>query len=224
MSSEPLQTWHSETFVAEWSGDDVIADLLTLPRQISAALVADAGAPPRHVVDVGSGPGAFLSVFLRAFPQARGTWTDTSGPMEELGRDGLADFGERVTFVLGDAEDLASVAIDRADVVVTSRMLHHFGAESLQRFYHAAFDLLEPGGFLFNLDHFDSPPGWEERYRRIRDEFTGKRKQELAQHRHKDAFRPPHEHFAWIEAAGFEPPDVPWRTFFTALVAARKPA
>lgn len=224
MTAEPIQTWRSETFVAEWSGDDVLSGMLTLPQQISAALVADAGAPPRHVVDVGSGPGGFLSVFLRAFPQARGTWTDTSGPMEELGRDGLADFGERVTFVLGDAEGLASIPIDRADVVLTSRMLHHFDAESLQRFYRDAFELLEPGGFLFNLDHFGSPSGWEQRYRRIRDQFTGKRKQKLAHHRHEDTMLPLGVNLAWIEAAGFETPDVPWRTFFTALVAARKPA
>jgi ubiquinone/menaquinone biosynthesis C-methylase UbiE len=223
MNPESMQTWHSDTFVAEWSGDDVLADMLKLPRQISAALVADAGPAPTHVVDVGSGPGAYLKTFLRAFPDARGTWTDTSGPMEELGREGLAELGERVTFVLGDAEALSSIPIDRADVVVTSRMLHHFQPESLRRFYRDAFELLTPGGFVFNLDHFASPPGWEQRYRRIRSQFTGKRKQELSQHRHLDAFRPIDEHLPWVEEAGFETPDVPWRTFFTALIAARKP-
>jgi SAM-dependent methyltransferase len=224
VGSEPVETWHSEAFVADWSGDDVLADLLTLPRQISAALVADAGPPPRHVVDVGSGPGGYLGVLLRAFPQARGTWTDTSGPMEELGRDGLAEFGDRVAYVLGDAEELGSIPIERADVVVTSRMLHHFVPESLQRFYRDAFALLEPGGFLFNLDHFGSPPDWEPRYRRIRGQFTGKRKEELAHHRHEDTMLPLRQNLDWVEAAGFEPPDVPWRTFFTALIAARKPA
>lgn len=224
VATEPVETWHSESFVAEWSNDDVLADMLTLPRQISAALVADSGSAPQHVVDVGSGPGGYLSVFLRAFPKARGTWTDTSGPMEELGREGLAEFGDRVTFVLGDAENLASVPIDRADVVVTSRMLHHFDAAGLERFYRAAFELLEPGGFLFNLDHFGSPPGWEQRYRQIRGQFTGKRKQELSQHRHEDTLLPLGETLGWIAAAGFEAPDVPWRTFFTSLVAARKPA
>jgi SAM-dependent methyltransferase len=224
VSGESMQTWHSESFVAEWSGDDVLSDMLTLPRQISAALVADAGEPPEHIVDVGSGPGGYLSVLLRAFPQARGTWTDTSGPMEELGREGLAEFGDRVTFVLGDAEELASIPIDRADVVVSSRMLHHFQAESLERFYRDAFDLLEPGGFLFNLDHFGSPPGWEQRYRQIRGQFTGKRKEELSQHRHEDTMLPLGQTLGYIEAAGFQKPDIPWRTFFTALVAARKPA
>ncbi len=31
------------------------------------------------------------------------------------------------------------------------------------------------------------------------------------------------DHLAWVEAAGFEHPDVPWRTFYTALIVARKP-
>jgi len=169
-------------------------------------------------------PGSYLRIFLNAFPYARGTWTDTSPPMEPLGREGLADLGERVTYRLGDAEELAGIGLEPADVIVTSRMLHHFRAESLQRFYRDAFALLAPGGFLFNLDHFGSPPGWETRYRRIRGQFTGARTKELANHRHEDTMLPLAENLAWIEAAGFEPPDTPWRTFFTALVAAQKPA
>ncbi|MBA3330480.1 MAG: class I SAM-dependent methyltransferase [Actinobacteria bacterium] len=218
-----IPSWRSQSFVAEWAGEDVLADMLALPRRISAALVADSGSPT-HVIDVGSGPGDYLRVFLEAFPYARGTWTDTSPPMEPLGREGLADLGERVTYRLGDAEELAGIGLEPADVIVTSRMLHHFRAESLQRFYRDAFALLAPGGFLFNLDHFGSPPGWETRYRRIRGQFTGARTKELANHRHEDTMLPLAENLAWIEAAGFEPPDTPWRTFFTALVAAQKPA
>ena len=224
MTEASLKAWRSESFVADWAGEDVVADMLTLPRRISAAIVADSGSAPTHVVDVGSGPGGYLRVFLSTFPQARGTWTDTSPPMEVLGRAGLAEFGQRVTYRLGDAEHLAGIGLEPADVIVTSRMLHHFRAESLQRFYCDAFALLVPGGFLFNLDHFSSPPGWEARYRRIRGQFAGARKKELANHRHEDTMLPLAENLAWIEAAGFEPPDTPWRTFFTALVAAQKPA
>ncbi len=81
-----IPSWRSQSFVAEWAGEDVLADMLALPRRISAAIVADSGSTPTHVVDVGSGPGSYLRIFLNAFPYARGTWTDTSPPMEPLGR------------------------------------------------------------------------------------------------------------------------------------------
>lgn len=223
MSAEQqLGSWQSGDYVAEWIGDDVLADLLRLPRQISAALVADAGTRVEHVLDLGSGGGPYLELLLRAFPGARGTWVDSSEPMEAIARERLAALGDRVAYVLGDVERLETMSLEPAQVVVTSRMLHHFSPESLQRFYRAVHDLVTPGGFFFNLDHFGVPGDWEGRYRRIRDQFTGPRKQKLRPHRHDYPLSRIRRHLEWIEAAGFEPPDVPWRTFFTALVAARR--
>lgn len=223
MHAEPLESWHSSSYASAWAGEDVLADLLSLPRRISAALVADAEVSVEHVADVGAGPGAYLHVLLTAFPHARGTWIDSSEPMERLAREQLADLGDRVAYVQADAERLESAAIAPAQVLVTSRMLHHFSPAALRRFYRTAFELLEPGGFFFNLDHFGTPEGWEARYRRIREQFTGPRKNELKPHRHDFPFRVVAEHLEWIAEAGFEPPDVPWRTFFSALIAARKP-
>jgi SAM-dependent methyltransferase len=143
--------------------------------------------------------------------------------MERLARERLGDLEDRVAYVNANAERLEAVDVEPAQVVVTSRMLHHFSPPALQCFYRAAFELLTPGGFLFNLDHFGTPDGWEARYRRIRELFTGPRTRELRPHRHDFPFSSVGEHLSWIEAAGFEPPDTPWRAFFTALVAARKP-
>lgn len=220
--SEQLASWHSSEYAAAWAGQDVLADILTLPRQISAALVGDAGVQVGHVLDLGAGPGAYLEVMLSAFPAARGTWVDSSEAMEALARERLAPFEERVSYRLGDIEELDAVGIDPAEVVVTSRVLHHFSAESAGRFYRALYGLLEPGGFAFNLDHFGCPDDWEQRYRRIREQFTGKPKRDVPRHRHDFPFLQITEHLRLLEEAGFAPPDVPWRTFFTALLAARK--
>ena len=223
MTSEPrLESWHSAGYVAEWVGDDVIADMLELPRRISAALVADAGLEVTHVVDLGSGHGPYLELFLRAFPNARGTWVDSSEAMEEQARERLAPLSERVRFVLADVEQLDGAGLDRADVVLSSRVLHHFSPESLQRVYRAAHELLTEGGFLFNLDHVGAPGDWEQRYRRIRSQFTGARKKTLAPHRHDYPLTEAADQLEWLERAGFASADVPWRTFYTALLAARK--
>lgn len=224
MSTGELGSWESSEYVAEWIGQDVLADFLRLPRRISASLVADAGLSVSHVVDLGAGTGSYLEVLLDAFPGSRGTWVDASEAMREAAEDALSRFGERVEFVVGDAEQLAELPLDGADVLVTSRVVHHFSPESIARLYRAGYELLSPGGYLFNLDHVGVPGDWEQRYRRIRREFTGRPKTEARPHRHDYPLRPVDEHLAWLTEAGFEAPDTPWRTFFTALLAARKPA
>ena len=126
--------------------------------------------------------------------------------------------------MLGDIEDLEGLALEEGDVVLTSRTVHHFGPESTQRLYATVEKLLRPGGFFFNLDHYGSPEGWEQRYRRIRTQFTGTPKRTSAPHRHDVPFRPIPDHLQALLDGGFATADVPWRTFFTALLAAQKRA
>jgi hypothetical protein len=108
--------------------------------------------------------------------------------------------------------------------VLTSRVLHHFSPESLQRLYRNVYGLLEEDGLLFNLDHVGAPDDWEQRYRRIRQQFTRARKKPLAPHRHDYPLSTTADHLRWIAEAGFGTADVPWRTLYTSLIAARKRA
>jgi SAM-dependent methyltransferase len=219
-----LESWESAEYAAQWAGEDVIADMLELPRRISVAIVADAGIDVEHIIDIGSGPGAYLVPFLRAFPEARATWIDVSEAMRDLARAELAEFSGRISYVVADAEHLADVDVEPAQVVVSSRALHHFSPESLRGVYRAAFDIVTPGGFVMNLDHVGAAAEWEQVHRRIRAQFTGDRKRTLKPHRHDYPLARADEHGAWMEAAGFGPADTPWRLFYTALVVARKPA
>jgi cyclopropane fatty-acyl-phospholipid synthase-like methyltransferase len=221
--AEQLESWHSGSYAAQWAGEDVISGMLDLPRHLSAAIVGDSGIVVEHVVDLGSGPGAYLQVFLDAFPDARGTWVDDSEAMLELARKELASFGDRVTYTIHDVERLDEAQVEPAQVVTSSRVLHHFSPESLARVYRAAFDLVTPGGFLFNLDHVGSAGDWEQVYRRVRGQFTGDRTQKLKPHRQDYPLARADEHTGWAADAGFEHPDVPWRAFYTALIAARRP-
>lgn len=217
-----LGSWKSADYVDQWLSEDVVADLLVLPRRISLALVEDAGAPVSHVVDLGSGHGPYLELFLEAHPDARGTWVDSSAPMEEAARERLAHLGDRVRFVLADVRGLADAGIEPASVVVSSRALHHLSHDDLARLYRTLFDLVDPGGFIFNLDHVGAPGDLEQAYRRIRAPFTGERKQPLRPHREDHPLARADEHATWMTDAGFEHPDVPWRTLYTALIAARR--
>jgi SAM-dependent methyltransferase len=222
--AEQVESWESGAYALEWASDDVLARLLDVPRRISTALVADSGIELGHVIDLGSGQGTYLERFIRAFPEARGTWVDTNEAMRDLAGERLAEFGDRIDFVFGDVEQLDQLELTDADVITTSRVLHHFSPESLQRVYRAAHELLRPGGFLFNLDHVGAPGDWDRRYRRIRDQFTGPRRRELKPHRQDYPLPAAEEHLRLIADAGFDTPDVAWRTFYTVLLVARRAA
>ena len=221
MSAGQIGSWQSAEYVGRWAGEDVVARLLETPRRISISLLEDAGLDVRHIVDLGSGEGPYLADLLRAFAGARGTWFDSSEPMLERARETLAEFGDRVTFVVAPAEELAAAGIEPADVVVSSRALHHLSPEALARAYREVRELLHPGGWFFNLDHVGAAGDWEQRYRRIRDQFTGKRRQSLQPHREDEPLQPVIDHLRWLEEAGFAAVDVPWRMLYTALLAAR---
>lgn len=220
--SETIESWHSPDYAAAWAGEDVIASMLELPRRLSTAIVADSGLDVRHVIDVGAGPGVYLDRFLRAFPDARGTWTDSSEAMLELAQKELAELGDRVDYRLVDAEKLDAAGLEPAEAIVTSRALHHFAPDSLAGAYRAMHDLLAPAGFLFNLDHVGAPGEWEPVYRRVRKQVLGERKNRLAPHRHDYPLVPTDVQLGWLRDAGFADPDVPWRTLYTALIMARR--
>ena len=142
--------------------------------------------------------------------------------MLERAREALAEFGDRVTFVVAPAEELVSSGIAGADVVVSSRALHHLSPDALARCYREVRGLLADGGWFFNLDHVGAAGDWEQRYRRIREQFTGKRRRELQPHREDEPLQPVADHLRYLEQAGFAAVDVPWRLLYTALLAARR--
>ena len=222
MTAGQIGSWQSADYVGRWADEDVLGRVLEIPRRISLALLADAGAEVQHVVDLGSGEGPYLAELLRTFEGARGTWLDSSEPMLERARETLAGLGGRVTFVVAPAEKLGTAGVEPADVVVSSRALHHLTPVDLARAYREVRELLRPGGWFFNLDHVGAAGDWEQRYRRIREQFTGKRRRELQPHREDEPLQPVADHLRYLEQAGFAAVDVPWRLLYTALLAARR--
>ncbi|MBW3659287.1 MAG: class I SAM-dependent methyltransferase [Actinobacteria bacterium] len=219
---EERHSWSSPAYVAEWIGQDVIEDVLRLPRSISVGLVADDDVAVARVIDLGSGPGAYLEAFLTALPAAEGVWVDASAPMEEAARERLAPFGDRVSYQRADASRPAELELPPAQVITTSRMAHHFPADVIQTLYRVSHDALTPGGWFFNLDHYGSPEGWEPRYRRVRSQLIARSRDPKDRHAHDHPFHPVPEHLEWLRAAGFATPDVAWKTFFSALLVGRR--
>jgi trans-aconitate methyltransferase len=82
-----------EKLAARWTAADSLKELLVLPRRISATVIAADRPGTALVVDVGSGPGDYLSTMLDTFPAATGVWTDVSPAMADIARPALAGTG-----------------------------------------------------------------------------------------------------------------------------------
>jgi SAM-dependent methyltransferase len=223
VAAHTLANWKDSTFAGSWADGDVLADMLDFPRRMAAAVIARETPAPNVVIDVGSGPGAFLAVFLDEFPQARGIWTDASEPMEVIARQRLARFGDRVEYRLVEMTDLTAADLPGdADVVLSSRASHHLDQIGLANFYAQAADRLRTGGWIVNLDHIGPERLWDARYRAVRPRFTGPRRDTRESHAHTQPLPSLRQHLDAVAAAGFADADVAWKAFATVLLMGAK--
>jgi ubiquinone/menaquinone biosynthesis C-methylase UbiE len=214
--------WRDAEFARRWAATDGMADMLELPRHITAALVAHDRPETRLVIDVGSGPGAYLEAFLEELPESAGVWLDASEAMLEQARRRLARFGDRVDFRLGDMANLEAAKLPTgADALISSRALHHLDRDALVRFYRQASVQLVPGGWVANLDHTGPVDVWDKRFRAIRKRFLGPGNDQ-GKHPHDYPFTSVRDHLDGLAAAGFDDVEVAWKAFYTCLFVARK--
>jgi SAM-dependent methyltransferase len=214
-----LEDWQRPEYAQSWHAQDSLRDLLAFPRRMSAALIGHDTTPAR-VIDVGSGPGAFLEVYLEAFPQAQGVWTDASEAMRDIAPEALSRFGDRVEYHIAEMTELSGVP-GAADVLLTSRASHHLDAAGLARFYNEAAGRLRPGGWIVNLDHFRPEAGWDKRYRAVRPQFTGARPQQREGHVHTAPSPSLAEHYTSLAETGYVDVDIAWKSFGTVLLMGR---
>jgi SAM-dependent methyltransferase len=213
--------WTDESTALEWASGDRLGDLLSLPRRLAVAVAAADLGEFTQVVDVGSGPGEFLAAALERCQEAHGTWIDVSPAMERLARVRLGGLASRVEFSVTDLSRLGQVVPSgSADLVVSSRVTHHLGADELTAFYGQVARVLRPGGWLANLDHMTIAEPWGGRLRRARAELLPVNP---SRHPHDHPLPAARQHADALAAAGFTDLDMPWRAFWSVLVLARKP-
>jgi SAM-dependent methyltransferase len=217
---EAAAIWREADFAQSWAQGDASQDMLGFPRQIAAAVVAGDNTEPACVIDIASGPGAVLAVFLEQFPSARGIWTDASEAMLGLARERLAPFGDRVDYRIVDMTDLTTGGLPSgADVITTSRAAHHLDRDGLFAFYAQAAARLKPGGWLVNLDHIGPTDVWDKRLRAVRKQFAAS--PEGPKHHHNYPLTSVNDHLEAFAAAGISDVEVVWRAFYTCLFMGR---
>ncbi|HNR32020.1 MAG TPA: methyltransferase [Candidatus Hydrogenedentes bacterium] len=105
----------------------------------------------RHLLDLGTGPGAYSIAFLRAHPGLRATLFDFPQVIE-IAREQVAAAGliDRVAFVSGDLT--RDEFGNDYDVVLLSNIIHSFGPKTNQAIVKKCHACLRPGGLLIVKD------------------------------------------------------------------------
>ncbi len=220
--AQATKEWQDRAFAEGWVASDQFEGLLGLPRRIAAALVSSDRPGSTLVLDVASGPGAFLTAMLEELPAARGIWSDASAAMADEAKKRLSGFAERVEFKEADMTDLPAAGLPSGiDAIVTSRAAHHLDRVELGRFYTQCAELLAPGGWLVNLDHIGPSELWDRRLRAVRPRFVPA-SAEGPKHHHNYPLTSVSDHIAAYLEAGIDDVEVVWRGFYTCLFMGRK--
>ena len=105
------------------------------------------------LVDLGGGSGRFMHKYLTAFPTARGCIVDSSPAFLAIAERYLSGFAERVSFVHTSIEDNWEEQIGEAPSAIFSMScIHHLLSEEKRMIYRKSAGLLQPGGWLINVD------------------------------------------------------------------------
>lgn len=171
---------------------------------------------PIRVLDVGSGYGAVAAAVLERFPNATAIGLDISAPMMEVGREKMAQFGDRFRYHIGDFAEgtLPDNLAGRFDAVVSSAAIHHLPSAEKQRLYKSIYERLNSNGCFFNVDAVDpEEEDVAELIRQLRERDRVRRGDPPREPRAPEAVLT-HHHFetasnqiAWLRAAGFSAVD-----------------
>lgn len=212
--------WDDPGRADRWVARDAARPAVQTARELAVAIVA-VDTQPALVLELAGGAGSFLATFLRAFPDARGIWSDSSAQMVRHARTSLGPFGDRVGYLRTDMRQPGVARTGRCDVVICARATHSLDAAELAPFYRQTAMLLRPGGWLVNLDHTTVEAPWSRRYDEVTPRFYDGSPAGQAAHKERGGLSLS-THLDALASAGFAETAVPWRLLSTALVLARR--
>jgi SAM-dependent methyltransferase len=111
---------------------------------------------PRRVLDLGTGDGHTLALVRAVRAGVAGVGVDFNAEMLSQARARFAREPD-VEIVEHDLDRRLPASLGRFDLVVSSFAIHHCVDARKHALYSEVFDMLEPGGAFYNLEHVDSP-------------------------------------------------------------------
>lgn len=115
--------------------------------------IATMPTPAPTVIDLGGGSGILLEKVLARYPQAQCTWIDFSENFLTVAQRRLERFAGQVTYIVSPLEAVWELQIhNKVDLVLSMSAIHHLTGDEKQQLYQRIYNILEPGGWFFNID------------------------------------------------------------------------
>ncbi|MGG7463552.1 MULTISPECIES: class I SAM-dependent methyltransferase [unclassified Plantibacter] len=177
-AADPGLTARSKELLAAWDAQQA-AYITNREARFTFMLdiVADTIPSDGTILDLACGPGSISARILERLPDATCIAVDVDPVLLELGRQALAEHGDRVTFIdadLWDRDWLLALDGRTPDAVLSSTALHWLPADVLTRVYSDLATVVPEGGIVLNADHLrfeEGRPLFEE-LSRLDDERT----------------------------------------------------
>lgn len=179
-----------------------------------AALLEFIPGSVRRMLDLGTGDGRLLALLRLHRPEAEGVAADLSPTMLEAARTHFAD--DPLVAVVECDLDEPLPDLGRFDVIVSAFAIHHCSHARKRALYTEIFDLLEPAGVFYNLEHVASAT--PQLHRQFLDalEITAEQEDRSNQ---LLAVEP---QLAWLREIGFQDVDCHWKWRELALFGGSK--
>ena len=191
-------------------------------------------------LDLGCGDG-YMGYFIHElYPNARGVFLDISSGMIDKAKE--RDVNSKFEFIVNDfgkdnwAESIKP--LEKFDLVVSGFAIHHIESNKKRRLYNDIYELLNPAGFFFNLEHVSSPTVKLEEiftdlfddarmdyHKYIKDEKTKEEIVEIyhdPEHKNLNKLESVENQCQWLREIGFKEVDCYLKVFELALFGGQK--
>ena len=182
-----------------------------------------------RVLDLGAGTGLLSALLAGAFPRAQMTLVDFSVGMLERARRRFAS--EPARFELRVMDYTKEPLRGAYELVVSALSIHHLEDRDKRGLFRKVYEVLSEGGVFVNADQvLGSTPEIETRYgqwwlRRVREAGVSEADLAASLERIKgDKNSTLGSQIAWLEQAGFEAVDCPYKNHRFAVYGGRKAA
>jgi len=175
----------------------------------------------QRILDLGAGDGRLLALLKIDRPDAHGVATDLSPTMLDAARGRFA--GDATVEVVEHDLDAPFGALGalgdagRFDAVVSCFAIHHCSHARKRALYAEVFDLLEPGGVFYNLEHVASPTP------ELHEAFFAALGMTLADEDRSNQLLDVETQVAWLREIGFTQVDCFWKWRELALFGGIRP-
>lgn len=191
------------------------ADKIPHRAEGEAALLEFIPDSVRRMLDLGTGDGRLLALLRLNRPDAEGVAADLSPTMLEAARTRFA--GDPLVAVVECDLDAPLPDLGRFDVVVSSFAIHHCSHTRKRALYAEIFDILEPAGVFYNLEHVASATP------QLHEQFLAAMEITAEEEDRSNQLLGVEPQLAWLREIGFQDVDCHWKWRELALFGGVKP-